>query len=50
MNVPNTYPARALNGLLVSGFVAVNLERAVYPAELLARLRTQGVSLQVAYK
>ena len=35
LNVPNTYPARALNGLLVSGFVAVNLERAVYPAELL---------------
>ena len=31
LNIPNTYPARPLNGLLVSGFVAVNLERAVYP-------------------
>src|SRR5262245_61036634 len=23
LNVPNTYPARALNGLMVSGFVAI---------------------------
>ena len=35
LNVPNTYPARPLEGLLVSGFVAVNLERAVFPASLL---------------
>ncbi len=33
LNVPSTYPARPLNGVLVSGFVAPNLERAVYPAE-----------------
>src|SRR5262249_38890460 len=39
MNIPNTYPARALNGLLVSGFVAVNLERAVYPSTLLPQLK-----------
>ena len=47
MNVPNTYPARALNGLLVSGFVAVNLERAVYPAELLPRLRRHDYRIDV---
>jgi predicted AlkP superfamily phosphohydrolase/phosphomutase len=49
MNIPGTYPARALNGLLVSGFVAVNLERAVYPVELLPRLRAAGYKIDVDY-
>jgi len=49
MNVPNTYPARALNGCLVSGFVAVNLERAVYPATLLPRLKAGGYRIDVDY-
>src|SRR5262245_42844689 len=49
LNIPNTYPARALNGLLVSGFVAVNLERAVYPAELLPRLQADGYRIDVDY-
>ncbi|MFW6120070.1 MAG: alkaline phosphatase family protein [Petrotogales bacterium] len=31
INVPQTYPARELNGFHVSGFVALDLERAVYP-------------------
>jgi len=35
MNVPQTYPAQPLNGTLVSGFVALDLPRAVYPAERL---------------
>jgi predicted AlkP superfamily phosphohydrolase/phosphomutase len=49
LNVPNTYPARALNGLLISGFVAINLERAVYPASLLPRLTQQGYRIDVDY-
>jgi len=49
MNIPGTYPARQMNGMLVSGFVAVNLERAVYPAELLGRLRTAGYKIDVDY-
>jgi predicted AlkP superfamily phosphohydrolase/phosphomutase len=49
MNIPNTYPARELNGCLVSGFVAVNLERAVYPASLLPRLQAQGYRIDVDY-
>jgi predicted AlkP superfamily phosphohydrolase/phosphomutase len=28
LNVPSTYPAREINGVLVSGFVAIQLERA----------------------
>jgi len=49
MNVPNTYPARPLNGLLVSGFVAVHLERAVHPPTLLPRLREEGYRIDVDY-
>src|SRR5262249_13727367 len=49
MNIPNTYPARQLNGMLVSGFVAINLQRAVYPAELLPRLESAGYRIDVDY-
>jgi predicted AlkP superfamily phosphohydrolase/phosphomutase len=49
MNVPGTYPARALEGMLVSGFVAINLERAVYPAALLPRLTAAGYKIDVDY-
>jgi predicted AlkP superfamily phosphohydrolase/phosphomutase len=49
MNIPGTYPARALNGMLVSGFVAVNLERAVHPPELLPRLKSAGYKIDVEY-
>jgi predicted AlkP superfamily phosphohydrolase/phosphomutase len=49
LNIPGTYPARALNGLLVSGFVAVNLERAVTPPELLPRLQADGYKIDVDY-
>jgi predicted AlkP superfamily phosphohydrolase/phosphomutase len=49
MNIPGTYPARPMHGLLVSGFVAVNLERAVHPPELLPRLRAAGYKIDVDY-
>ena len=49
LNVPNTYPARPLEGLLVSGFVAVNLERAVFPPSLLPRLQAEKYRIDVDY-
>ena len=30
-NIPQTYPARQLNGVMVSGFVAIDLKKATYP-------------------
>jgi predicted AlkP superfamily phosphohydrolase/phosphomutase len=39
LNVPMTFPARALNGVLISGFVALDLERATYPPSLVPTLR-----------
>ena len=40
MNVPQTYPAQPLDGMLVSGFVALDLKRAVYPPEQLSWLES----------
>ena len=31
LNIPQTYPANPLNGVLVSGFVALDLKKAIYP-------------------
>jgi predicted AlkP superfamily phosphohydrolase/phosphomutase len=45
MNVPQTYPAQPLDGMLVSGFVALDLKRAVYPSEQLSWL--EGINYAV---
>jgi len=45
MNVPQTYPAQPLDGMLVSGFVALDLDKAVYPAEQLPWLKEQGYAV-----
>lgn len=46
-NIPQTYPARPVKGALVSGFVAVDLARAVYPGRLYDRLRKMQYRLDV---
>jgi predicted AlkP superfamily phosphohydrolase/phosphomutase len=38
INQPSTYPAREINGSLISGFVAIDLAKAVYPPALRASL------------
>ena len=47
LNVPGTYPARPLPGVLVSGFVAPRIERAVPPPRLLQRLRAMGYRIDL---
>jgi predicted AlkP superfamily phosphohydrolase/phosphomutase len=47
LNVPGTYPARPLPGVLVSGFVAPRIERAVHPPRLLPRLRAMGYRIDL---
>ena len=47
LNVPGTYPARPVNGVLVSGFVAPSIERAVHPPQLLPRLRALGYRIDL---
>ncbi len=46
INLPNTYPARPIPGMLVSGFVAHDLARAVYPPFLLGPLTGAGYKLE----
>ena len=38
VNLPNTWPARPLRGMLIAGFVAWDLERAVHPPFLASKL------------
>ena len=47
LNVPGTYPARPLPGVLVSGFVAPSFDRSVHPPRLLRRLRAMGYRIDL---
>ncbi|MGH9830446.1 MAG: alkaline phosphatase family protein, partial [Blastocatellia bacterium] len=47
INVPSTYPARPLNGILVSGFVAIDLVKATYPSELVPKLKELDYRIDV---
>lgn len=47
INVPSTYPAKELNGVLISGFVALDLERAVYPSSLTPVLKDMEYRVDV---
>ena len=47
INQPATYPARPIHGTLVSGFVAVHLEKAVFPARHLRTLRDIGYEIDL---
>ncbi len=38
VNLPSTYPARELNGILIAGFVAIDLKKAVYPPSFVPKL------------
>jgi predicted AlkP superfamily phosphohydrolase/phosphomutase len=47
INLPSTYPAREIPGVLVSGFVAVDLKKAVHPLSLFHELHNLGYSIDV---
>lgn len=40
LNVPHTYPALPMNGILVSGFVAIDLKKATFPESAYAYLHS----------
>ncbi len=46
INLPNTYPARPIPGILISGFVALELDKAVQPKFLLPRLHQENYKLE----
>jgi len=47
LNIPQTYPARPLNGVLVSGFVALDLKQAAYPERVFNYLSGMGYRIDV---
>lgn len=46
LNLPNMYPARPLRGMLVAGFVAPELSRAVFPPFLAMQLQSLGYRIE----
>lgn len=47
INQPATYPARPINGILISGFVAIDLAKAVYPLSRKDALEEMGYQIDV---
>jgi predicted AlkP superfamily phosphohydrolase/phosphomutase len=47
INLPATYPVRPVPGVLISGFVALDLGKAVYPIHYLPMLRETGYQVDV---
>lgn len=50
LNIPQTYPARPINGVMVSGFVAIDLKKAVYPERVYEYLNSIGYRIDVNAK
>jgi predicted AlkP superfamily phosphohydrolase/phosphomutase len=47
MNVPVTTPPRAVNGVLISGFLSTNIDKATHPKELASTLKEMGYIIDV---
>jgi len=47
INQPSTYPARKLNGILLSGFVAPEMDKAIYPLSYKAALEQMGYQIDI---
>lgn len=39
LNIPHTYPAYPVNGILISGFVAIDLQKAIFPDSIYGYLK-----------
>src|SRR4030042_2866397 len=47
INVPSTYPPKPLNGIHISGFISLDLEKAVYPPKLFPQLKKMNYQVDV---
>ncbi len=47
INVPATYPVRPMNGVLISGFISIDINKSVYPADLVSTLQDFDYRLDV---
>ncbi|MCF6156970.1 MAG: hypothetical protein E3K32_00030 [wastewater metagenome] len=48
INVPSTYPASEMNGILIAGFVAIDLVRATFPASVAPLLKEMDYKIDVS--
>lgn len=48
INVPSTYPVRDMNGVHISGFVSIDINRSVHPTFLAGKLKGLDYRLDVA--
>ena len=47
INIPSTYPVKEMNGIHISGFVSLDLDRSVHPHSLISRLKEADYRLDV---
>jgi predicted AlkP superfamily phosphohydrolase/phosphomutase len=47
INVPSTYPVQAMNGVHISGFVAIDINKSVHPTSLVSQLESLDYRLDV---
>jgi predicted AlkP superfamily phosphohydrolase/phosphomutase len=47
INQPSTYPARKIPGVLISGFVAIDIAKAVYPLSYKTALEQMGYQIDI---
>jgi len=47
LNVPSTFPVKPLNGIHISGFISLDLERSVYPNSLIPTLNEMNYQIDV---
>ncbi|NVM20520.1 MAG: alkaline phosphatase family protein [Desulfobacterales bacterium] len=47
INMPATYPARRIDGVLISGFVAIDINKAVYPQSIVPQLNQMDYRIDV---
>jgi predicted AlkP superfamily phosphohydrolase/phosphomutase len=47
INQPSTYPAKEIDGILVSGFVSIDLAKAVYPPDFFTSLDKMGYRIDI---
>ena len=50
INLPSTYPVREISGVLISGFIAIDLKKAVYPSSLLPEVEEMGYAIDIDTK
>ena len=47
MNIPQTYPAQTLAVTMVSGYVALDLAKSVYPDDVLPTFEAAGYEIDI---